>query len=155
MTDFDSIDRRIRKTPQCRFGDGASDADIARAESQLGVEIRGGYREFLRRFGWMYIAEDEELEPFIVCGLGGAEEADVVRFTMTERTEMSPALPTTLIAVHDTHAGDRFCLDTSTNSGGEPSVVLFTHDGKIFPLAPEEEDFASWLKMFLDLALGP
>ena len=155
MTDFDSIDLRIRKTPQCRFGNGASDADIARAESQLGVEIRGGYREFLRRFGWLRVAEDEEFEPFFVCGLGGPEEADVVRFTITERTEMSPALPTTLIALHDTHDGDRFCLDTSTNSEGEPSVVLFTHDGKIFLLAPEEVDFALWLNMFLDDALGP
>ncbi len=102
--------------------------------------MSGGYRQFLRRFGWGGV---EDIELF---GLG----ADVPSFlhlvvmTESERSEMSPALPTHLIPVMNDGGGNLYCLDS--RGAAEPPVVFWDHTaGEDQQPQQVAADFVAWL----------
>ena len=122
------------------LGNGASDSEIKVAECSLGVQIDGGYRLFLKRFGWGGI---EHLELYGL-GIGVPPHLDLVRITKSERTEMEPKLPRALIPINNDGGGNLFCLDSSVPL--EPPVVFWDHTGESDQDASvEAESFVHWL----------
>jgi hypothetical protein len=137
---FDALIRTLESFESKSFGRGALDAEIDAASLRLGLGLRGGYRNFLRHFGWGGVGS---LELF---GLGADVPAwlDLVAVTESERSEMHPALPRTLVPLLNDGGGNLYCLDVGVP--GEPPVVYWEHTGGERhvpePVAP---DFVSWL----------
>lgn len=70
---------------ECRdLGSGVSDDEIAVEARRLGIRIEGGYRQFLKQFGWGGV---EHLELY---GLGGPPHLDLGRVTQSESPRWSP-----------------------------------------------------------------
>lgn len=122
------------------LGSGVPDEEIARAEQALGVQIRGGYREFLRCFGWAGIGSVE------LFGLGAdvPRYLELVEHTRSERTECHPRLRRNLVPLLNDGFGNHYCIDT--DSEGEPPVVFWNHEaGEEQTPKFEANDFVSWL----------
>jgi len=140
MTDFKEIIRRLGHPHASTLGQGATEEEILAAEQALGVQLKGHYREFLMTFGWGGV------DAFEVFGLGAGVPSflDLVRITHSERSQMRPPLPHTLIPVASDGAGNHYCLDTDAR--GEPPVVFWNHelDETQIPEA-EAESFGAWI----------
>lgn len=140
MTSYEDTAARLLSFKTREFGRGASEEAIARAEKTLGVSIRGGYRRFLRQFGWGGV---EHLELY---GLGRdvPPHLNLVRVTLSERNEAEPRLPHHLVPVMNDGSGNLHCLDTRNQN--EPSIVFWDHEA-MEDQKPEFEatDFSSWL----------
>lgn len=124
---FEDLERQIvsvKDDDEGEVGSGASEETIADAERLLGCRIGGGYRLFLLRFGWARLFSLE------VYGLGAdaPDYLDLIRITLSERTEMHPTLPPALLPLLNDGAGNLFCLDTANSNEGESQVVLWVHD---------------------------
>lgn len=137
---FDELAERLERFTVKRFGQGAEEAEVNEAFARLGVNVRGGYRRFLRRFGWGGV---EDIELF---GLGPDVPSflHLVSITESERSEMSPALPAHLVPVMNDGGGNFYCLDARVPD--EPPMVFWDHtageDQQPEQVAP---DFVSWL----------
>jgi hypothetical protein len=137
---FEELAEKLDRFTVKRFGHGAKEGDIHEAAARLGVRLSGGYRQFLRRFGWGGV---EDIELF---GLGADVPSflHLVAMTESERSEMSPALPVHLIPVMNDGGGNLYCLDARVPD--EPPVVFWDHtageDQQPQQVAP---DFVSWL----------
>ena len=88
------------KTPIiCYCGGGSRSALVAESLQKMGYEnvrsIAGGFRSFLRRFGWARVG------PVEIFGLGRdvPRHLDLVKIALSERTEMEPHLPPELLPV--------------------------------------------------------
>jgi hypothetical protein len=81
--------RRLCSFREAEFGRGATPQEIELAEEQLGVEFPASYKAFLEQFGWASINGLE------LYGLGEDVPAhqELVKVTLSERTEMRPRLP--------------------------------------------------------------
>lgn len=137
---FDSLIHTLESFETKSFGRGAPDEEIDAASRRLGVALRGGYRDFLRRFGWGGVGS---LELF---GLGPDVPAwlDLVSVTESERSEAHPALPRTLVPLLNNGGGNLYCLEAS--APGEPPVVYWDHTrGEQQVPEPVAPDFSSWL----------
>ncbi len=137
---FDELARRLESSSSKTLGRGASEHEIHAASARLGVNLAGGYRRFLQRFGWGGVGA---LELF---GLGSdvPPYLDLVAMAESERTEMRPALPAHLIPFMNDGGGNLYCLDLRRT--GEPPVVFWDHTAsegqEPQSVAP---DFISWL----------
>ncbi|KAA3607482.1 MAG: SMI1/KNR4 family protein [Planctomycetota bacterium] len=138
MPNYEELSSRLLGYECQDLGAGASEAEIAAAEKDLGLRIEGGYRQFLVQYGWGGV---EHLELY---GLGGPPHLDLVRITQSERSEMELALPKYLLPVMNDGGGNLFCLDTRT--AGDPPVVFWDHTvGFDKDTVVDSEDFVSWL----------
>jgi len=137
---FDELTRTLESFETKSFGRGARDEEIDAASLQLGLALRGGYRNFLRHFGWGGVGSIE------LFGLGADVPAwlDLVAVTESERSDMQPALPRTLVPLLNDGGGNLYCLDAS--APGEPPVVYWEHTrGEQQVPEPVAPDFISWL----------
>ena len=143
MVSYSELATRLLGFENRELGSGVSDDEIAAAEQVLGVCIEGGYRQFLKQFGWGGV---EHLELY---GLGGPPYLDLVRVTQSERSEMEPALRAHLLPVMNDGGGNLFCLDTRV--GTEPPIVFWDHLGGVDQVpGVEATNFSSWLWTQLD-----
>jgi len=144
MTPFSILAERLLGYELSELGTGATEEAIADAERDLGVPIKGGYREFLRRFGWGRVSHYE------LFGLGGPRHTELVRVTSSERTETEIPPPPFLLPVMNNGAGDLICIDTRVAK--EPPIVCWWHeDGPEQELTVEAGSFSSWLWGKLDI----
>lgn len=143
---FDDLATRLAADPNGEFGGGASEAEIDRAAQALGVPIVGGYRAFLRRFGWGGIPG------YVFYGLGEGVPSylDLVAMTQSERTEMFPPIPRHLLPIMNNGAGDHFCLDTGASESEPPIVTWYHEDGPAQDPEHAGSDFVAWLGAALD-----
>jgi hypothetical protein len=121
--------RRLRSLREADFGRGATPHEIDLAEEQLGVEFSASHKAYLEQFGW---ASMEGLQLF---GLGEDVPAhlDLVRVTLSERTEMKPRLPSSLVPLMNDGAGNcavggvtrLYCLDVESREQGECAVIFW------------------------------
>lgn len=145
MTTYAEVAARLLRLENRELGQGSSDEQIAAAERMLGIPIEGGYRQFLKQFGWGGV---EHIELY---GLGSGLPAhlDLVQITRSEREEMEPRLQRHLLPMMNDGGGNLLCLDT--NKETEPTVVFWDHGrGAHQKPAVEAEDFASWLDHLLN-----
>lgn len=102
---------------------------IAEAEEELGVSFPHSYRLFLALFG----AADG---PFDIYGIAPEDAStekglscwDVVYMTESERRDVEPALPQSLVALCPDGGGNHWCLDTDRAEDGECPLVFWRHD---------------------------
>jgi hypothetical protein len=137
---FDALAEMLESNPSKSFGRGASETEINTASAQLGVDLAGGYRLFLRRFGWGGVGSIE------LFGLGAdvPPYLNLTAMTTSERKDMSPALPVHLIPLMNDGGGNLYCLDSRV--GGEPPVVFWDHTaGEQQEAAQVAADFIAWL----------
>ncbi|WNG52948.1 SMI1/KNR4 family protein [Archangium minus] len=130
----------LERTPSRSLGQGASEAEINTASVRLGVNLAGGYRLFLQRFGWGGVGSIE------LFGLGAdvPPYLNLTAMTLSEREEMSPALPGHLIPFMNDGGGNLYCLDSRVE--GEPPVVFWDHTaGKQQNPSLVASDFMAWL----------
>lgn len=129
---------------------GATEREITAAEKLLGVHILGGYRSFLKDFGWGGV---ECLELY---GLGRdvPRHLNLSEITQSERQKMNPPLQAHLIPLMNDGGGNLYCINTQTE--GEPKVVFWDHENSKDQL-PEFEaiTFAAWLNAELDTIEPP
>jgi hypothetical protein len=118
---FDELAALLERNPSKSLGQGVSELEIDTASAQLGVKLAGGYRLFLRRFGWGGVGSIE------LFGLGAdvPPYLSLTAMTRSEREEMSPALPVHLLPLMNDGGGNLYCLDS--RSAGEPPVVFWDH----------------------------
>ena len=117
--------RGLHSFRQAEFGRGATPQQIELAEQQLGVEFPRSYKVFLELLGWA------SLEGLELYGLGEDVPAylDLVKVTLSERTEMRPRLPSRLLPLMNDGAGNHYCLDVGLHEQGEcPPVVFWDHN---------------------------
>ncbi len=136
---FEEVKALMRASGTMRVGKGATEAGVTRAERELGVPIQGGYRQFLLELGWGGIAG------LVLYGLGDdvPDHLDLVKLTLSERTEMHPRLRHELVPVMNNGGGDLYCLDTTTPG---PKVVGWWHEESESQTPTHEaEDFSTWL----------
>ncbi len=139
--------RRLRSCREAEFGRGATPQEIEQAEKQLGVELPESYKAFLRHFGWA------SLEGMELYGLGEDVPLylDLVKVTLSERTQMRPRLPSGLVPLMNDGAGNHYCLDAASSEQGQCPVVFWEHNhGE--SQAPEyvAPSFEAWLPEELD-----
>jgi cell wall assembly regulator SMI1 len=119
---FDQLRERLQSHGAHAL-DGASEEDIQQAEAKLGVVFAGSYRQFLKEFGWADVGHLElyglgrEVPPYL----------DLVKVTLSERSEMEPPLPTRLVPVMNDGGGNLYCLDLRNEQIAEPPVVFWDH----------------------------
>lgn len=144
MRIFAELAERLLASSSRSLGVGVSEADILVAEQVLQLPIGGGYREFLKRFGWGGVGCVE------LFGLGGPVYLDIVRVTQSERCEGSPGLPMHLIPIMNDGGGNLFCLDALRRE--DPPIVVWEHVayGGAPSLEDVGEEFVSWLWDLLD-----
>ena len=116
--------RRLHSFGQADFGRGATPQEIELAQQQLGVEFPRSYKAFLEQFGW---ASFEGLELY---GLGEDVPTylDLVKVTLSERTEMRPRLPRRLLPLLNDGGGNHYCLDVGLREQEECPVVFWDHN---------------------------
>jgi len=121
MTTYSEIESLLKHLPGFEHGVGASAEQIRHAERQLGVAFPAEYREFLANLGWAdsITAEIYGLGPDVPPWL------DLVRVTLSERSEMVPRLPHSLLPIHNDGAGNHICIDTSSGSRRESAPIVF------------------------------
>jgi cell wall assembly regulator SMI1 len=144
--DFANVAGQLRSFEDKEQGRGATHAEIDAAEARLGVQFRGGYRQFLSEFGWVGVGDLE------IAGLGAdvPPYLDLVRITLSERSEMEPALPPNLIPIHNDGGGNNYCLDASESWRSEMPIVFWDHDAGVQQVPVEvSPDFTSWLAAHL------
>jgi cell wall assembly regulator SMI1 len=116
--------RRLRSFREAEFGRGATPQEIELAEEQLGVGLPVSYKAFLGHFGWV------SLEGLEIYGLGEDVPAylDLLKVTLSERTQMRPRLPSHLLPLMNDGAGNHYCLDVESREQGECVVVFWDHN---------------------------
>lgn len=137
---FNELSELLQSNPTKSFGQGVSDAEIDTASAELEVDLTGGYRLFLMRFGWGGVGSIE------IFGLGEdvPPYLSLTVMTRSERDEMTPALPVHLIPLMNDGGGNLYCLDT--RGVGEPSVVFWGHTAGELQEPPRvASDFTRWL----------
>jgi hypothetical protein len=143
---FDDVAQALLSFRHQALGKGATDDEIDAVSLTLGVPIRGGYRMFLRRFGYGGVADFE----LFGVGHGVPTCLDLVKLTQEERTLYEPNIPHHLLPLRNNGGGDHACLDTRA-SPEEPPVVWWWHeDGPDQVPQFEAPDFVSWLSSMVE-----
>jgi hypothetical protein len=137
---FDELSELMESNPAKRFGQGVRDTEINTSSAELGVELTGGYRLFLKRFGWGGVGSIE----LFGLGVDVPPYLSLTAMARSEREEMSPALPARLIPLMNDGGGNLYCLDVRVS--GEPPVVFWDHTaGEQQEPARVASDFTTWL----------
>lgn len=151
MTDhYEEVATALRSHPDAEFGAGATGLDINQAEDHLQVVLPAEYKRFLREFGWAYVPGAGE-----VYGLGTdvVWHRDLVRVTLSERTEMRPRVPPYLVPILNDGGGNHYCLDTRPGADGECPVLLWDHElGEDQEPYVEARNFSLWLANLLPVS---
>lgn len=136
---FEEVAMALREHPAVDEGPGASEAEIAQAERELGLSFPTNYRLYLQTFGWLEIGSHE------MFGLGRdvPEYLHLVSMTLEERTIMHPLTPHNLIPVINDGGGNLVCLDTSRSMGDDCPVVFQDH--ALDEIRDFAESFLDWL----------
>jgi hypothetical protein len=137
---FDALAERLHRNPANSLGRGVTDAEINIASFELGVELNGGYRLFLKRFGWAGIGSIE------LFGLGTdvPPYLNLTAMTRSEREDTHTALPTHLVPLMNDGGGNFYCLDTRVPE--ESPVVFWDHTaGARQEPRVVAADFTHWL----------
>lgn len=124
MVTFAQLEARILAVPAASYGAGVTEESIAEVENALEVRIVGGYRLFLRRFGWL---KSPSLE-LNGLGHGVPHHLELLRVTLSERHEMGPPLPRFLLPLWNDGLGNNYCLDTSSVAAGESPIAFWDHE---------------------------
>lgn len=146
---FDALAEQLERNPDSSRGQGVADEQIDAASTELSVTLTGGYRLFLRRFGWVVLGSTE------IFGLGGDVPSylSLTAMTRSERQEAHPALPTHLVPLMNDGGGNLYCLDVRVP--GEPPVVFWDHEaGTEQEPVSVAEDFVIWLSSRLERELA-
>lgn len=137
---FDELAETMQRSPSKSLGRGASETEINTASARLGVNLAGGYRHFLQRFGWGGVGSIE------LFGLGAdvPPYLNLTAMTLSEREEAAPALPLYLIPLMNDGGGNLFCLDS--RMADQPPVVFWDHTaGEQQEPVQVAPDFLAWL----------
>jgi cell wall assembly regulator SMI1 len=138
---------RLRMLEEQQFGKGATLKEVELAEIELGVKFPTDYAAFLKEFGWGGASHWE------IYGLGSdvPRNVELVRLTLSERSEMSPRLPERLLPIYNDGFGNLSCLDTAAMKDGRCPVVFWDHDQDEdqFPEI-EANSFNDWLAALID-----
>lgn len=137
---FEDVAEVLRAHPQGDLGEGATDDEISRAETDLGVVFPESYRRFLRDFGWAGVSGHFEL---FGLGPGVPRHLYVVGMTRSERSDFMPPTPHHLIPVLNDGGGNLYCLDTARDNGEDCPVVRQDHESG--ELSEVSSSFISWL----------
>jgi len=141
------MDRVIDQFADKDCGKGASAQELAEFEGRFGVTLPESYKDFLRRYGWARFSHQE------IYGLGPDVPAhlQLTRNTHSERFDMAPRLPPSLVPIMNDGAGNHYSLRTDQSVNGECPVVLWNHElGPEQELAPVSSTFRQWLLALLD-----
>jgi cell wall assembly regulator SMI1 len=139
--------RRIDQFADKEFGKGATFQEMANVEDALGVTLPQTYKDFLRRYGWARFSHHE----LYGVGLDVPKHLQLARNTLSERHEMGPPLPPSLIPVMNDGAGNHYCLETSQLVKGECPVVFWDHElGRDQEPVAVSSTFEDWLLNLLD-----
>jgi hypothetical protein len=128
------LDAMFAEAPILRAEDAPSDAEIDRAEAEVGVPFPADYRLFLRRYGAAMVG------PYPIFGLRpvevmGVDSWSVVVMTRWYRDDGIPGADAWVVISHD-HAGNPVGLDRSG------AAWIHDHDfGGLAPLAPDFETY--------------
>ncbi|HYO68298.1 MAG TPA: SMI1/KNR4 family protein [Archangium sp.] len=133
---FNELSELLESNPTKSFGQGVSDAEIDTASAELQVELTGGYRLFLKRFGWGGVGSID----LFGLGVDVPPYLSLTAMTRSEREDMSPALPMHLIPLMNDGGGNLYCLDSLGER--EPPVVFWDHTAEPTRVAA---DFTTWL----------
>ena len=136
--------RQMESSAVRERGTGATDREIADAETAIGDRLPTSYKVFLSTFGWARIYYD----PIFGVGPSVPLEYGLVRHTMGERYEFEPNIPHHLIPVMNDGAGNHYCLDTANFHGEECPVVFWDHeheDGSDQAPGPVSPSFDRWI----------
>jgi SUKH superfamily protein len=137
---FNELSELLESKPTKSFGQGVSDVEIDTVSAELQVVLTGGYRLFLKRFGWGGIGSIE----LFGLGVDVPSYLSLTAMTRSEREEMSPALPVHLIPLMNDGGGNLYCLDSQ--GAGEPPVVFWDHTAREQQEpARVASDFTTWL----------
>lgn len=114
----------LRDAAHAETGTGVDVASVAAAEAQLG-SFPSDYKEFLENFGWLSLGHRE------IFGLGDdvPPYLDVVRVTLSERSEPGEPIPATAVALMNDGAGNIFYFDCAAVATGDAPVLLWDHEG--------------------------
>lgn len=137
--------QKLRSLEVIEIGVGATLQEVSEAESHLGLNIEGSYRNFLLEFGWAGV---EHIE---INGLGADVPAhlDLISITESERRDAGLRLPSHLLPFYNDGAGNLFCVDYGDSVGQQ--IVLWNHEaGQDQGLLRVADDFAEWLYEELD-----
>jgi hypothetical protein len=140
MLPYADVADRLMGFDDRELGEGATEEEIVSAEKALGIRIAGGYRQFLKQFGWGGVGHLE------LYGLGADVPAhlNLVIITRSERVEMQPALPHHLVPIMNDGGGNLYCIDTHTMD--EPTIVFWDHAaGTDQEPHVQAVDFSFWL----------
>jgi hypothetical protein len=127
-------------------GGGVSVEELTSAELELGVNIVGEYRKFLRTMGWL---SSDNVEIF---GLGAdaPKHLRLVAIAIRERMEMYPPLPRELLPITNDGSGNLYCVHHAGGTMLEPEIVFWDHQlgskQKPLPVAPS---FSVWAEQAL------
>lgn len=121
---LEEMRQRVSTFADKECGRGATEAEVAAAESSLGNSFPKSYRHFLRCFGWARFSHEE------LYGIGSDVPTglNLVRNALAERQEMAPAMPRYLVPVMNDGAGNHYCLDTGSLATGECPIVFWDHE---------------------------
>ena len=128
------LDKEFAEFTILRAEDVPSDAEIDRAETEIGVPFPVDYREFLRRYGGAMVG------PYPIFGLRPAEVMGVdcwsaVAMTRWYRDDGVPGTEACVVISHD-HAGNPIGIDRLG------AVWIHDHDfGGPAPLAADFEEY--------------
>jgi len=139
---FAVLENRILARPGREQGSGASADEILDAEQKLGIQFIGSFRRFLERFGWIGVG------PVEIYGIGTdvPKHLNLVEITLSERSEMRPALRHEFIPVMNDGRGNLYCLDTAYRIDIEVPIVLWDHEqGSGQRPTKISKSFAEWL----------
>lgn len=143
---YDDVAQRLRDITNVDTGIGTTEEEIREAESAIGMTFPPDFRWYLRDFGWARVGAWE------LFGTGHDVPAhlDLVRVIQSERTDMVPTLPTTLLPVANDGAGNLLCLDVGGGAKQEYPIVYRDHETGQSEM--EAESFVEWLDRIVDLA---
>jgi hypothetical protein len=122
--DFGVLENRILSRADREQGSGASAEEILNAEQKLSIQFIGGFRRFLEKSGWIRVGLIE------VYGIGAdvPKHLNLVKITISERSEMRPSLRHELIPVMNDGRGNLYCLGTAHSVDSQVPIVFWDHE---------------------------
>jgi hypothetical protein len=117
----EELETEVRVTAGFDCGFGVTDREISSAEDQIGGGFPDGYRDFLRRFGWLCFGHYE------IFGLGADTPAHLEIISMTWDERRNGGLSSSLIPVLNDGGGNLYCVISDAVDNGSERVVFWDH----------------------------
>jgi hypothetical protein len=128
-------------------GAGASRQEITAAQAAIGP-LPIDYQQFLQEYGWLQVEGNE------IYGLGEGipPYLDVVRMTLSERSEPAVPIPSSWICVMNDGGGNLICFDSKAVSETDPNTAILFWDHELGVTQPSDiigTSFTDWLSELL------